>query len=185
MTEHPPTSPLNLEPPLAGSQAGLTMSDVHLLAGAGSFSTAEIGGDGGSDQPGAGAGQVAVPGLSLVVDPLGITVLKPDRSVGAVLPWAELSDVSTAGNTIGPDGVPALRVEVVAGARRHRFLVPSVYDGQLQSALAAVAPHGSAPEPARNLSHRGGRRLVLAVLGIVVLAGVALALAITVGGLKF
>jgi hypothetical protein len=121
--------------------------------------------------------------MALVLDQLGITVLKPDGSVGAVLPWAEVSRVSTVGPATDPDGAPALVVEAVTSSRIHRFLVPSAYEAELRAAVAGVGKTGTESDTAPTRTRRR-RRIALAVLGIVVLAGIALALAVTVGGVK-
>ena len=199
MTEHPPTQPPGQQPGPGDDRAGLTIPNVHLVAaadlavtpeppkGADTADTTTQEGPERSEARADDGGQVAVPGMALVVDPIGITVLKPDGSVGAVLAWGELSEVSTAGNAVAPDGTPSLLLEVVAGVRTHRFLVPTAYEGPLQAALSQVAPGGGGqspeqvPAPERT---KGARRIALAALGVLVLAAIALVLALTVGGLK-
>jgi len=174
----------------------LTLAGVHLLAAPGSLAApvapvAETPdgphvseSPGFPDDPAAPDRQVAVPGMALVLDQLGITVLKPDGSVGAVLPWAEVSRVSTVGPTTDPDGAPALVVEAVTSSRTHRFLVPSHYEAELRAAVAGAAGTGAEADGPPERRQGRGRRIALAVLGILVLAGIALALAVTVGGVK-
>jgi hypothetical protein len=186
MTVLPSAHPPNLESAPTDDLLGLTMTDVHLLAGADALSmTGPRDGSVGLAAAQNGARRVAVPGLSLVLDRIGITVLKPDKSVGAVLPWSELTDVSTGEHTIAPGGAPAFLVEVAAGARTHRFLVPSSYDGRLQAALVAVAPRAAGPDPAPPPARPRGRRYVAALVVALVVVGFALALAVTVGLLAF
>ncbi len=192
MTEQPPSTPPSPEPPTAQSLP-LTLAGVHLLAAAESLAapvaeTSE--GPHVSESPGSPGEaadqdrQVAVAGMALVLDQLGITVLKPDGSVGAVLPWAEVSRVSTVGPAMNPDGAPALVVEAVTSSRTHRFLVPSRYEDELRAAVAGVAGMGTESDGTQKRPRGRGRRIALAVLGIVVLAGIALALAVTVGGVR-
>ena len=70
MTTNEPESPSASPPTRRG--APLVLSDVYLL-------TAESGGN------------VAVPGLTVVLDGSGLTVRKPDGDVGAVVAWADVS----------------------------------------------------------------------------------------------
>lgn len=80
-TESPPPDPLPL-----------SLEDVYLL-------TAE------SD------GRLAVPGLGLLVDHLGFTVLAPDGRTAAWLTWSELTALRTGGRITAPGGEDAVLLE--------------------------------------------------------------------------
>ncbi|HXX89484.1 MAG TPA: hypothetical protein VEI83_04575 [Acidimicrobiales bacterium] len=174
----PPDAPARAA---ADDPLSLTLTGVHVLAGEGTPVP-----DGQGPSPvGAGAGtveaegQVVVPGISLVLNQIGITVLKPDGGVGAVLPWSSLSSVSTVARWSTPTGAPALLVEAVTDKRTHRFLVPAEDPDELQAMIAEVVAARSSRRP-----KRGRRTAALVALAVVVAAGITLALLLTVGGLK-
>jgi hypothetical protein len=166
-----PTGPAVPEDPFS-----LTLRDVHVLASA-EATPAE--GDGGARHD-TGA-QLAVPGMSLVLDQIGITVLKPDGSVGAVLAWGAMSRVATVDRAPAPGGGEALVLEAVTESRTHRFLVHTDDPAELEAVIAEVVAARTGPTRKRR---RGRRVAVLVALAILVAAGVALALLVTVGGVK-
>jgi hypothetical protein len=84
----------------------LTLRDIYLL-------TAE------SD------GQLALPGLGLVIDGQGLTVFAPHGATAAALTWSELTVLRAAGRTTGPGGEDAVILEARSEQRTHRFVVPT------------------------------------------------------------
>jgi hypothetical protein len=131
----PPTSPPD--------SFELTLTDVSLL-------TAES------------EGKVAVPGLKVVVDHLGLTVVKPDGAVGAVLGWGKLLTLRTAERMQLPTGMSAVVVEAVSDRATHRFTVPTDDPEGLEVVVAQVAssrttsvePDVSTSRPRRWRLHR-------------------------------
>jgi hypothetical protein len=107
-------------PPSPPDSFELTLTDVSLLT-AGSH------------------GEVAVPGLKVVVDHLGLTVIKPDGAVGAVLSWGKLLTLRTAERIQMPSGMSAVVVEAVSDRRTHRFTVPTDDPEGLEAVVAQVA----------------------------------------------
>lgn len=103
----------------------LTLSDVYLL-------TTES------------QGEITVPGLTVVLDQLGLTVVKPDGAVGAVLAWDKLRSLRTAERVQMPSGTCAVVVEAVSDDRTHRFAVPSDDPDGLEAAVARLASSRSA-----------------------------------------
>jgi hypothetical protein len=97
----------------------LSLGDVYLL-------TAE------SD------GQLAVSGLTLVVDGEGFTVFAPDGTTAAVLTWSELTVLKTAGPTTAPGGEEAVLLEASSTLRTHRFAVPTGDVAGLETRIAAI-----------------------------------------------
>jgi len=144
----------------------LVLSDCYLL-------TAESGGN------------VAVPGLTVVLDRSGLTVRKPDGDIGAVVAWADISGLVASERMRTPAGHPGVIVEAVTPSRTHRFVVPSdnpeglEYEvGQLAGAAIAESP---APAPGRN--PRSGVLVgACAVLGILI---IALGVLVATGTVKF
>ena len=65
--------------------------------------------------------EVAVPGLKIIVDPVGLTLVKPDGTVGVVLEWGKLQGLGTGERMQLPSGTPAVIVEAVSNSRTHRF----------------------------------------------------------------
>jgi hypothetical protein len=102
------------------SSFALTLSDVYLL-------TAES------------QGEITVPGLRVVLDQLGLTVVKPDGAVGAVLAWEKLRGLRTAKRMQMPSGTCAVVVEAVSNDRTHRFAVPTDDPDGLEAAVAEIA----------------------------------------------
>jgi hypothetical protein len=172
MTDPPHTAETPPGPITVPDPFSLTLEGVHVLAGTGS------GGDGGAPDA---AGQLVVPGMSLVLDQIGVTVLKPDGTVGAVLPWPGLVRVATVERAPAPGGGQALVLEVATAARTHRFLVPTDNPGELEAVIAEVVAARTGPTKRQG---RGRRIAALVALGVLVIAGVTLALLVTVGGMK-
>lgn len=102
----------------------LTLSDVYLL-------TTQAG------------REVVVPGLKVVVDQLGLTVLKPDGEVGAVLAWGKLRTIGTGERMQTPSGTPAVVVEATSDIRSHRFAVPTDDPEGLEAVVAELGSAGA------------------------------------------
>ncbi len=144
----------------------LVLSDCYLL-------TAESGGN------------VAVPGLTVVLDGSGLTVRKPGGDVGAVVAWADISGLAASERMRTPAGNPGVIVEAVTPSRTHRFVVPSdnpeglEYEvGQLAGAVMARGP---VPDPGPK--PRSGVRVgALALLGLLI---IALGVLVATGTVKF
>jgi hypothetical protein len=120
-------------------------------------------------------GEVALPGLGVQVDDVGLSVVKHDGTLVVVLPWDDLSALSTAGRTITPDGTPAVVVEAATRLRTHRFVVPSHDPAGLE---AAVAEFGTARTGSAD------RRRITPLLGVLfaVLAAVVVVLVLAAMG---
>ena len=117
------------------SDAGpLVLSDVYLL-------TAESGGN------------VAVPGLTVVLDGSGLTVRKPDGAVGAVVAWADVSGLVASRADAHPGGKPRRHRR---GGHRHR--APTV------SSSPATTPTGSSTRSTQ-LASSGRRGPTATLLG--------------------
>jgi hypothetical protein len=104
----------------------LVLSDVYLL-------TAE------SD------GSVAVPGLTVMIDASGLTVRKPDGSIGAVVSWTDVSGLGATRRIRTPAGSHGVIVEAVTSSRTHRFVVPSDNPDGLEYEINQVAGAMVAP----------------------------------------
>jgi hypothetical protein len=98
----------------------LTLSDVYLLTAY-------------------GQGEVAVPGLKVVVDPIGLTVIKPDGAVTAVLAWENLQSLRTGERMQLPSGTPTVVVEAASNGRTHRFGVPTDDPDGLETVIGDLA----------------------------------------------
>jgi hypothetical protein len=99
----------------------LTLSDVYLLT---------------KDE----TGDVAVPGLGVVINQSGLTVSKPDGSVAAVVDWADLKSLSTSERMeVEPGTPPAVVVEAVSSVRAHRFAVPTDDPEGLERVITELA----------------------------------------------
>jgi len=70
-------------------------------------------------------GQVAVPGLSLVIDATGLTVHRPDGVVAAVVAWSDMTELVASRRMRTPAGNPGIVVETTTASRSHRFVVPT------------------------------------------------------------
>lgn len=113
----------------------LSLRDVYLL-------TAESG------------GRMAVGGLTLMVDHLGLTVFAPDGGAAAVLAWADLTALRTTGRTTGPGGEDAVLLEASSASRTHRFAVPTVDAGALETTVAAITGVPAVDPPRRSRRRR-------------------------------
>jgi hypothetical protein len=143
----------------------LVLSDVYLL-------TAESDGD------------VAVPGLTVVLDASGLTVRKPDGAVGAVVTWADVSGLVANKRMRTPAGNPGVIIEAATASRTHRFVVPSDNPDGLEyevMQLATTVPGRPAPPsaPRRRSAVLTGALVVLA------LAIIALGVLLATGTVKF
>jgi hypothetical protein len=98
-------------------------------------------------------GQLAVPSLTLVLDPAGLTVLKPDGQAGAAVTWNDMSALNATGRMRTPTGHPGVVVEAVTSARTHRFMVPADDPDRLEREIARVVGIAG---PRRRRRRRGG-----------------------------
>jgi hypothetical protein len=89
-------------------------------------------------------GQLAVGGLALVVDHVGLTVMAPDGSNAAVLAWPDLTVLRTSGRTTAPGGQAAVLLEAASATRTHRFVVPTGDADTFEVTIAAIT---GAPDP--------------------------------------
>jgi hypothetical protein len=98
-------------------------------------------------------GQLAVGGLTLVVDHSGLTVFAPNGTTAAALAWSDLTILRTAGATTAPGGEGAILLEASSAVRTHRFAVPTEDAFALESTIATITgvPAGDPPR-------RGKRR---------------------------
>jgi hypothetical protein len=83
--------------------------------------------------------EVAVPGLKVLVDPVGLTLVKPDGTVGVVLEWGKLQSLGTGERMQLPSGTPAVIVEAVSNSRTHRFAVPTDDPDGLEAVVGELA----------------------------------------------
>jgi len=83
-------------------------------------------------------GQLAVPSLTVVLDPAGLTVVKPDGQAGAAVAWADMFALTATGRMRTPTGHPGVVVEAVTSARTHRFMVPADDPDRLEREIARV-----------------------------------------------
>jgi hypothetical protein len=126
-------------------------------------------------------GQLAVPRLTVVLDSTGLTVLKPDGTAGAVVGWGDLSEVRATGRMRTPTGEPGVVVEAVTAVRTHRFMVPTGDpDGLEREVLRRATVRGG-----KVRRKGGGSRFLVAAVGILLVAIVALIVLVVVGTVKF
>jgi hypothetical protein len=121
--------------PAAVNPLPLSLDDVYLL-------TAE------SD------GQMAVGGLSLVVDHNGLVVSSPAGTTAAALTWSEMTVLRTAGRTTILEGPDAVVLEASTAIRTHRFAVPTGNPGALEAAIGAITGVPAPDPPHRGRRHR-------------------------------
>jgi hypothetical protein len=151
-------------PPLRSGP--LVLSDVYLL-------TAE------SD------GNVAVPGLTVMIDGSGLTVRKPDGSIGAVVSWADVSGLGATRRIRTPAGSHGVIVEAVTSSRTHRFVVPSDNPDGLEYEINQVAATMVAAGTVPDSSPKRRSRVLVGALVVVIVAGIALAVLVATGTVKF
>jgi hypothetical protein len=148
----------------------LVLSDVYLL-------TAE------SD------GNVAVPGLTVMLDGSGLTVRKPDGAIAAVVPWAEVSGLTASRRIRTPAGSHGVIVEAVTSFRTHRFVVPSANPDGLEYEIgqlaAAMVSGGKSAGPGTRSGRKRRSRVFVGALVVVIVAGIALAVLVATGTVKF
>jgi hypothetical protein len=144
----------------------LVLSDVYLL-------TAESGGN------------VAVPGLTIVLDGSGFTVRKPDGDVGAVVAWADVSGLVASQRIRTPAGHPGVIVEAVTASRTHRFVVPSENPDGLEYEVTQLASAVVTGQPVPASGPRGRSGVLTAALVVVALTIIALGVLIATGTVKF
>ena len=94
-------------------------------------------------------GQLAVGGLALVVDQVGLTVFAPDGSVAAALAWSDLTILRTTGRTTAPAGEDAVLLEASSSTRTHRFAVPTDDAGTFESTIATITGESRTPPALR------------------------------------
>jgi len=152
-------------PPLPHSGT-LVLSDVYLL-------TAESGGD------------VAVPGLKIVLDESGLTVRKPDGDIGAVVAWADVSGLVASKRIRTPAGNPGVIVEAVTASRTHRFVVPSDNPDGLEYEVTQLASAVVAPRPVPGSGPKPRSPVLVAALVVAALAVIALGVLLATGTVKF
>jgi hypothetical protein len=128
-------------------------------------------------------GPVALPGIGLTIDQIGVTVLKPDGQVGAVMSWTELVSLDTTERSRTPDGRPAVVVLARGASKDHRFVVPSAEPAELEAAISswsALCSDRGAPVA----SQRRVSPVLVGLLAIVVAGAVAVLLLASAGVLK-
>jgi len=147
-------------PEEAAASDALSARDVYLLT------TTETG------------GRVAVPGLALTVDQLGLTVFKPDGTVAAVLAWEQLTGLAAAARTRTPAGRDAVVMEASTTSKRtHRFVVPTEDPAAFEAALAELA--------SRRQQRRRTSPVLVGILLAVIGAAVAVLILAGIGTVKF
>jgi hypothetical protein len=167
MTYQPPHHDLT-EPPAEDDPESLKLGHVLLIAGS-------LTGPGVGVAPGGWAGEVVVPGMALVLDEIGLTLLKPGGAVGAVLPWESIDALSTDPRAFSPEGTPAVLLEATTATKAHRFLVPSGHPEQLARVIDEVGAAHSAPAPRRRTGRPGVPVAVLAVAAVAVIVALLFA----------
>ena len=155
-----------LETPEASVGRPLLLSDVYLLTS--------------KDKD-----QLAVPGLSVMFDASGLTVRKPDGSIGAVVPWDEVTGLEASRRIRTPAGNHGVIVEAVTSSGTHRFVVPSDNpDGlEYEVGLLAEGMVSGADTPSAARTRRS--RVLAGALAVVIVAGIALAVLVATGTVKF
>src|ERR1700722_1216304 len=146
--------------------APLVLSDVYLL-------TAESGGN------------VAVPGLTVVLDGCGLTVRKPDGDIGAVVAWADVSGLAATKRIRTPAGSPGVIVEAGTATRTHRFVVPSDNPEGLEYEVAQLATAVVSGSPKRAAGPRSRSGVLRWALIVLALAVIALGVLLATGTVKF
>ena len=144
----------------------LVLSDVYLL-------TAE------SD------GNVAVPGLTVLLDGTGLTIRKPDGDIGAVVAWAEVSGLVANKRMRTPAGHPGVILEAQTALRTHRFVVPSENPDGLEYEVTQLATALITGPPGPSSGPKTRSPVLNAALIVIALAIIALGVLIATGTVKF
>jgi hypothetical protein len=100
-------------------------------------------------------GQLAVGGLTLLVDLHGLTVFAPGGATATSLAWSDLTVLRAAGRTSAPGGEEAVLLEASSAARTHRFAVPTDDPGSLETTIAVITGVPG-PESGRRTRRRRG-----------------------------
>jgi len=144
----------------------LVLSDCYLL-------TAESGGN------------VAVPGLTVVLDGSGLTVRKPDGDIGAVVAWADISGLAASERMRTPAGNPGVIVEAVTPSRTHRFVVPSDNPEGLEYEVGQLAGAVIVPSPVPDRVPKPRSGLLVGACVVLALLIIALGVLVVTGTVKF
>jgi hypothetical protein len=99
-------------------------------------------------------GQMAVGGLSLVVDHNGLVVSSPGGATAAALPWSEMTVLRTSGRTTILEGPDTVVLEASTATRTHRFAVPTDDPGALEQAIGSITGVPAPVPPRRGRRHR-------------------------------
>jgi hypothetical protein len=154
-----PASPARRDGPLV-------LSDVYLL-------TAES------------QGKTAVPGLTVQLDGSGLTVRKPDGTTGAFVAWSEVSGLVADRRMRTPAGSQGVVLEAVTTSRTHRFVVPSDNPEGLRHEIAQLAGTMVTPSTVSRPGGTGRSGVLAGALAVVIVAGIALAVLVATGAVKF
>jgi len=129
-------------------------------------------------------GNTAVPGLTVQLDQSGLTIRKPDGTVGAFVAWTDVSGLVAERRIRTPAGSQGVVLEAMTTSRTHRFVVPSDNPEGLRYEISQFAATMVAP----NSEARPGKRrfgVLAGVLAVVLVAGIALAVLVATGTVKF
>jgi hypothetical protein len=157
--------PQNTAPP-ALREGPLVLSDVYLL-------TAES------------EGTTAVPGLTVQLDESGLTVRKPDGTTGAFLAWTDVSGLVADRRIRTPAGSQGVVLEAVTTTRTHRFVVPSDNPDGLRHEITHLAGTMVAPSTKSSPGRKRRSGVLVGALVVVIVAGIALAVLVATGTVKF
>jgi len=144
----------------------LLLSDVYLL-------TAES------------EGRVAVPGLTVLLDESGLAVGKPDGAVAATVAWADVTRLVASGRIRTPAGSPGVVVQAVTTSRSHRFVVPTDDPLGLEREITQLADSVVTRRTRRRVGKRRLSGVLIGALTVVIVAGIALAVLVGIGTVKF
>jgi hypothetical protein len=159
------TQPLEATaPPVLGGP--LLLSDVYLL-------TADS------------EGRIAVPGLTVLLDESGLTVRKPDGEIGAIVAWADVTTLVASMRMRTPAGSQGVVVEVVTPSRTHRFVVPTDDPLGLESMITHLADAVGTRGTRRVAGKKRLSGVLVGALTVVIVAGIALAVLVGIGTVKF
>jgi hypothetical protein len=121
----------------------------------------------------------------LRLDPVNLTVVKPNGQVGAMLPWKEVTSLAVAGNVQMPDGRPAFHLMAETSSSAHRFVVPSE-DADASTIEAKLSPFAALCKGGSqgSLSSRRISPLLAGVVLVVAAVVVAVLLLFSAGAIK-